>query len=206
MSKQTLSTLERIHQAARAEFREKGFPSASLRSIVKSLGMTTGAFYGYYPSKEALYEALVGPHYNYLIRRFRQAQSEFAHLPHHRQPDELGSFSGGCMFDMLHYAYAHLEECQLLLTASEGTRFAGLVDEMVEIEVTATHDYMAVLGELGRPAPRLDPRLEHILITGMFRTFFELILHTMPLEEAENYLRQMRAFYTAGWLEVMGQS
>ena len=87
MSEQTLSTLERIHQAARAEFREKGFPSASLRSIVKSLGMTTGAFYGYYPSKEALYEALVGPHYNYLIRRFRQAQSEFAHLPHHRQPD-----------------------------------------------------------------------------------------------------------------------
>ena len=58
MTEQQPTTLERIHQAARAEFREKGFPSASLRSIVKSLGMTTGAFYGYYPSKEALYEAL----------------------------------------------------------------------------------------------------------------------------------------------------
>ena len=73
MPEQQPTTLERIHQAARAESREKGFPSASLRRIVKSLGMTTGAFYGYYPSKEALYEALVGPHYDYLIRRFRQA-------------------------------------------------------------------------------------------------------------------------------------
>ena len=200
------TTLERIHQAARAEFRAQGFQRASLRKIVKSAGLTTGAFYGYYSSKEALFEALVGEAYDYLMGRFREAQEAFARLPREEQPRELADFSGMCMFDMLHYAYDHLEECQLLLTASEGTRFAGLVDEMVEIEVTATHDYMAVLGELGRPAPRLDPRLEHILITGMFRTFFELILHAMPLEEAENYLRQMRAFYTAGWLEVMGQA
>ena len=41
------------------------------------------------------------------------------------------------MFDMLHYAYAHLEECKLILCCSEGTRFSGLIDEMVEIEVDA---------------------------------------------------------------------
>ncbi|HIT27614.1 MAG TPA: TetR/AcrR family transcriptional regulator, partial [Candidatus Faecousia gallistercoris] len=43
------------------------------------------------------------------------------------------------------------------------------------------------------------------LITGMFRTFFELIIHAMPLNEAEKYLREMRAFYTAGWMKIMGQ-
>ena len=53
------STLERIHQAARKEFRERGFRSASLRSIVKSVGMTTGAFYGYYKSKEDLFSSIV---------------------------------------------------------------------------------------------------------------------------------------------------
>ncbi len=109
------------------------------------------------------------------------------------------------MFDMLHYAYDHLEECQLLLCAAEGTQFAGLVDKMVQIETDATHDYMEVLEELGRPVPEIDLRLEHILITGMFRTFFELIIHAMPLPEAENYLREMRTFYTAGWMKIMGQ-
>ncbi len=199
------STLERIHQAARKEFRARGFRDASLRSIVKSLGMTTGAFYGYYNSKEELFAALVGKHYDYLIERFRRAQNEFAELPRERQPEVLGDISGMCMFDMLHYAYEHLEDCQLLLCSSEGTRFAGLIDEMVEIEVEATHAYQEVLKALGRPSPEIDLRLEHILITGMFHTFFELIIHEMPLPEAENYLNEMRAFYTAGWMKIMGQ-
>ena len=199
------STLARIHQAARNEFREWGFRAASLRNIVKSVGMTTGAFYGYYKSKEELFAALVEEHYNYLIQRFRQAQEEFARLPLEQQPEALGDFSGECMLDMLHYAYDHLEECQLLLCSAEGTRFAGLVDEMVQIEVDATHAYQAVLNVLGRPSPEIDLRLEHILITGMFHTFFELIIHQMPLPEAENYLREMRAFYTAGWSKIMGQ-
>lgn len=44
----------------KVEFLEKGFKSASLRNIVKAVGLTTGAFYGYYKSKEELFDALVG--------------------------------------------------------------------------------------------------------------------------------------------------
>lgn len=199
------STLERIHRTARKEFRERGFHSASLRNIVKSVGMTTGAFYGYYKSKEELFAALVEEHYRYILDRFCRAQEEFARLPQEKQPEALGDSSGPCMSDILHYAYEHLEDCQLLLCSSEGTRFAGLVDQMVEIEVSATHAYQAVLKELGRPSPEIDLRLEHILITGMFHTFFELIIHEMPLSEAEEYLQEMREFYTAGWMKIMGQ-
>lgn len=47
---ETHSTLEHIHIAAKKEFLEKGFRSVSLRNIVKSAGVTTGAFYGYYSS------------------------------------------------------------------------------------------------------------------------------------------------------------
>ena len=197
------STLIRIHQAAKAEFLEKGFRGASLRNIVKSVGMTTGAFYGYYKSKEELFEALVGEPHDYLIGRFKDAQREFAQLPHEQQPEVMGDISGLCMYDML--PYAHLEECKLILCCSEGTRFSGLIDEMVEIEVESTHTYLAVLNELGRPSPKIDPKLEHILITGMFHTFFELVIHEMPLRDAENYIREMRAFYTAGWMKIMGQ-
>ena len=200
-----LTTLERIHQAAKTEFLEKGYKDASLRNIVKSVGMTTGAFYGYYKSKEELFEALVGEHYAYLLNCFQKAQKKFADLPHERQPEVMGDISGVCMFDMLHYAYDHLEECKLILCCSEGTKFSGLIDEMVEIEAAATHAYQEVLQELGRPSPQIDPALEHILITGMFHTFFELVIHEMPLKDAENYVKEMRAFYTAGWMKIMGQ-
>ncbi len=199
------TTLESIHQAAKKEFLEKGYQSASLRNIVKSVGMTTGAFYGYYNSKEELFEALVGKHYDFMMNCFQEAQRAFTELPPEQQPENLSQISGLCMFDMLHYAYEHLEEFKLILCCSQGTRFAGFIDEMVEIELKGTHDYQDVLRKLGRPSPHIDPRLEHILITGMFNAFFELIIHEMPMEEAENYLREMRTFYTAGWMKIMGQ-
>ena len=168
-------------------------------------GMTTGAFYGYYKSMEELFAALVGEHYDYLINRFKDAQEEFSNISPERQPEVMSEISGLCMFDMLRYAYQHLEECKLILCCSEGTRFSGMIDEMVEIELESTHAYKQVLKKIGRPSPDIDPRLEHILITGMFHTFFELIIHEMPYPDAENYVKEMREFYTAGWMKIMGQ-
>lgn len=45
-------TQTRILAAAKTEFLEKGFRNASLRTIVKLAGVTTGAFYGYYSNKD----------------------------------------------------------------------------------------------------------------------------------------------------------
>lgn len=205
MSTAERTTLELIHAAAKAEFLKKGFKSASLRNIVKEAGVTTGAFYGYYKSKEELFEALVREQYEHFMACFCKAQEDFAKLPAKEQPDNLSSISGKCMMEMLIYAYDHLDEFKLILCCSEGTRFAGMLDEMVEIETKATHDYQAVLNNLGRPSMQIDPRLEHILITGMFNAYFELIIHEMPLEQAKLYLEEMRAFYTAGWMKIMGQ-
>ena len=205
MSETEQTTLNLILSAAMKEFLEKGFRAASLRSIVKAAGVTTGAFYGYFKSKEDLFEALVGTQYAYFLNCFCEAQKQFAQLPPQQQPENLGSISGACMYDMLLYAYEPLNEFKLILCCSEGTRFANLIDEMAEIETKGTHDYLEVLKALGRPSPPIDERLEHILITGMFNTFFELIIHEMPLEEAKHYLQEMRAFYTAGWMKIMGQ-
>ena len=55
MEEKSPDTLEKIQQSALEEFSEKGFLGASLRQIVKNAGVTTGAFYGYYSSKEALF-------------------------------------------------------------------------------------------------------------------------------------------------------
>ena len=77
MSEAGQTTLHLILSAAMQEFLEKGYKSASLRNIVKTAGVTTGAFYGYYDSKEDLFEALVGEHYNFLLERFCKAQKMY---------------------------------------------------------------------------------------------------------------------------------
>lgn len=48
--------------------------------IVKDAGVTTGAFYGYYNSKEELFEALVDDKYQHIINMYVSTQNEFLML------------------------------------------------------------------------------------------------------------------------------
>ncbi len=205
MSESESSTLELIHTAAKAEFMEKGFQAASLRNIVKKAGVTTGAFYGYYDSKEELFAALVGPSYEYMMDRYRQAHEYFENLPMEKQPEQMGKMSSECMYDMLGFTCGHMDEFYLILKCSEGTKYASMIDDMVELEVESTHKYYKVLEQLGTPAPKIDERLEHIVATGLIGAFFEMVLHRMPFEDAKAFLQQLNDFYTAGWMKIMGQ-
>ncbi|WP_195447660.1 TetR/AcrR family transcriptional regulator [Flavonifractor plautii] len=205
MEERSTATLEKIQQAALAEFLDKGFLGASLRQIVKNAGVTTGAFYGYFSSKEALFNAIVEPHAAALMGRFMEAQTTFAELPEKEQPEHMGLESGRCVDWMVDYICAHREPVKLLLCCAEGTSYEHFVHNMVEVEVEYTQRYMEVLRRLGRDIPVLDKSLCHIIASGMFNGIFEIVVHDMPRDQAMQDVDQLRAFYTAGWSKLMGE-
>lgn len=205
MEERSTATLEKIQQAALAEFLDKGFLGASLRQIVKNAGVTTGAFYGYFSSKEALFNAIVEPHAAALMGRFMEAQTTFAELPEKEQPEHMGLESGRCADWMVDYICAHREPVKLLLCCAEGTSYEHFVHNMVEVEVEYTQRYMEVLRRLGRDIPVLDKSLCHIIASGMFNGIFEIVVHDMPRDQAMRDVDQLRAFYTAGWSKLMGE-
>lgn len=205
MEERSTATLEKIQQAALAEFLDKGFLGASLRQIVKNAGVTTGAFYGYFSSKEALFNAIVEPHAAALMGRFMEAQTTFAELPEKEQPEHMGLESGRCVDWMVDYICAHREPVKLLLCCAEGTSYEHFVHNMVEVEVEYTKRYMEVLRRLGRDIPVLDKSLCHIIASGMFNGIFEIVVHDMPRDQAMRDVDQLRAFYTAGWSKLMGE-
>ena len=205
MEERSTATLEKIQQAALAEFLDKGFLGASLRQIVKNAGVTTGAFYGYFSSKEALFNAIVEPHAAALMGRFMEAQTTFAELPEKEQPEHMGLESGRCVDWMVDYICAHREPVKLLLCCAEGTSYEHFVHNMVEVEVEYTQRYMEVLRRLGRDIPVLDKSLCHIIASGMFNGIFEIVVHDMPRDQAMRDVDQLRAFYTACWSKLMGE-
>ena len=205
MKEKSSDTGEKIQQAALEEFSEKGFLGASLRQIVKNAGVTTGAFYGYFSSKEALFASLVEPHAAALMGRFMEAQTGFAELPEQEQPAHMGEASGDYVDWMVDYICEHREPVNLLLCRAEGTSYEHFVHNMVEVEVEYTLKYMEVLRRLGKDIPQLDQSLCHIIASGMFNGLFEIVIHDMPREQAHRDVTQFRTFYTAGWLELMGQ-
>lgn len=205
MAKQIEGVYENIIACATKEFLNKGYADASLRTIATEAHTTTGSIYTRFGDKEGLFEAIVGKHYDKIIEMYKAAQDEFASLPEESQPDNMASISGNCMYDGLLYCYDNLDVFKLILLKSEETKFSHMIDEMVKIEADATHKYLNVLKRLGKPSPKIDTKLEHMIITGMFNTYFELIIHEMPIEDAKLYLKEMREFYTAGWMKIMGQ-
>ena len=204
MEEKMSATLESIQRAAMQEFLDKGFQGASLRQIVKNAGGTTGAFYGYFSSKEALFASLVEPHAAALMGRFMEAQTGFAELPEQEQPAHMGEASGDYVDWMVDYICEHREPVNLLLCRAEGTSYEHFVHNMVEVEVEYTLKYMEVLRRLGKDIPQLDQSLCHIIASGMFNGLFEIVIHDMPREQALRDVDQLRDFYTAGWLKLMG--
>ena len=199
MEERTTATLEKIQEAALAEFLDKGFQATSLRQIVKNAGVTTGAFYGYFSSKEALFNALVGPHATALMGKFMEAQISFAELPEEQHLEHTGMESG----PYPDWMGQHREPVKLLLTRAEGTSYEHFVHNMVEVEVEYTLQYMEVLRRLGKDITVLDKSLCHIIASGMMGGIFEIVIHDMPREQALRDVDQLREFYTAGWLKLM---
>lgn len=205
MEERSNPTLESLQQAAMQEFLDKGFLGASLRQIVKNAGVTTGAFYGYFSSKEALFAALVEPHAAALMGRFMEAQISFAELPESEQPEHMGIDSSDCIHWMVEYICAHREPVKLLICRAEGTSYEHFVHNMVEVEVESTLRYTEVLRRLGRNVPEISPSLCHIIASGMFNGLFEIVIHDMPRDQALRDVEQFRDFYTGGWLKLMGE-
>ena len=199
MRAENLTTLTNIRKAAKAEFLAKGFKSASLRNIVKTAGLTTGAFYGYYGSKEELFCALVDEPYQ-VFHGTVQAGTGGVCLPSSRMSAgeygrDIRAVHGLDGTRMYMRITMRLNCCCAVRKVQNMRTWCTM---MVEIEVAGHAPVcMQVLRSLGRTDPlRLDPQLEHILVSGMFTGFFEMVVHDMPQETSDQLSSGSCAHFT----------
>ena len=81
--------------------------------------------------------------------RYRQTHESFESLPMEKQPEQIGKMSSECMYDLLGFSCEHMDEFYLILKCSEGTKYASMINDMVELEVESTHKYYKVLEQPG---------------------------------------------------------
>ncbi len=204
MSDYESTTLNAILTAACGEFLKHGFQGASLRHIVKQAGVTTGAFYGYFDSKEALFDALVKEPYHHLLALYRQVLTTFAAMPPEEQRTQMADYTRTCIMGMTDYIYAHFDAFKLLLCGAEGTRYENLIHDLAQMDCDATRDFSQTMHTSGVALNPVNPYLEHILTSGMFYAYFELVVHDIPQEHAAPYIHQLVDFYQAGWQRILG--
>lgn len=205
MAKQIEGVAERILSFAKAEFLDKGYTDASLRTIAAAAETSTNSIYVRFQDKEGLFSAIVEPVLNEMIERFVKIQETFHRMDRAEQAAQMPDYADGGTMELVEYMYDHLDEFRLLLDASYGTRFHNFVDELVRIEVEYTYKYMEAVGSTAQLGDATTQRLLHIVTTSRFESIFEIIRHGMSLEEAREYIGLLSRYHRTGFLAVFGE-
>lgn len=202
MAKQIEGVSERILECAKAEFLDKGYTDASLRTIAAAAGTSTNSIYVRFQDKEGLFSAIVEPVLNEMTERFLKIQEKFCRMGRTEQAARMAEYADGGTLELIGYMYDHLDEFRLLLDASYGTRFHNFVDEMVQVEVEYTYKYMETIGCPAKIGDTMTETVLHIVTTAYFEGLFEVVRHGMDREEAKKYIDLLGRYHHTGFAAI----
>ena len=199
MSTKAEDTEKNILNTARKHFLKDGFSGASLRNIVKDAGLTTGAFYKYYPTKEALFDALTDPYIEHIYQIYDRVVEDFEKLSAKEQTSNMSDTSGDGMDQMIDYIYEHYDNFRLLLKCGDSGKFETFIHNMVDREMRSSLEYVKKMKEDGIEIPIVGESLMHTIYTGFFSSIFQIIEHDIDKEIAKRNVHKLREFNTGGW-------
>ena len=199
MSTKAEDTEKNILNTARKHFLKDGFSGASLRNIVKDAGLTTGAFYKYYPTKEALFDALTDPYIEHIYQIYDRIVEDFEKLSAKEQTSNMSDTSGDGMDQMIDYIYEHYDNFRLLLKCGDSGKFELFIHNMVDREMRSSLEYVKKMKEDGIEIPIVGESLMHMIYTGFFSSIFQIIEHDIDKETAKRNVHKLREFNTGGW-------
>lgn len=199
MSTKAEDTEKNILNTARKHFLKDGFSGASLRNIVKDAGLTTGAFYKYYPTKEALFDALTDPYIEHIFQIYDRVVEDFEKLSAKEQTSNMSDTSGDGMDQMIDYIYEHYDNFRLLLKCGDSGKFETFIHNMVDREMRSSLEYVKKMKEDGIEIPIVGESLMHMIYTGFFSSIFQIIEHDIDKETAKRNVHKLREFNTGGW-------
>ena len=197
-------TKTRILECAQTEFAEKGFMRASLRSICKNAGVTTGALYFFFKDKEDLFASLVKEpleKVNAILLMHYQKQRIRMQEPNLKMEDFVL-----CMDkweQILPVLYAYRECFLLLLTKAQGSSLETIRDSFVAIEQKENE---LLAGEMERrfhilPVEAAVLRWISQLHVG---AFVDIVVQMETETDALTHLNRIFPYLASGWRGIFG--
>lgn len=201
MPRDKTATHQKVIEAAREEFLEYGFQDASMRRIAERVGMTAAGLYRHFPSKAAMFEALVEP----AAKDMKSWLKEHMETGMSRVESDSESLWESTWVDLMRdLVYPRMEEYRLLLTCAAGTKYENFFHDLVEDSQAQMAVAIHRLKELGYPVLDVSDAELHMLLSAYNTALFEPVMHGYTLEEAEKSLPTVEAFFLPGWKKLMG--
>lgn len=194
---------ERILEAARKEFIEKGFSDASMRNIANEIGITATALYRHYSNKEEIFEAVVAP----AVKDWeRLCNSESDRQTSIGRNEGLEAMWGNDVqveriVDMI---YRRFDEHRLLFFGSKGTKYEDFLHYIVTRVQKETLNFMEELKGMGVSVNEVDEKDMHLILSAQYSAMLEMVKHDYSYEEAIKYAGTINRFFKEGWRKFLG--
>ena len=196
--KHELNTREKILDAAKREFLNKGFAGTNVRAVAQEAGVTTGALYNLFKNKDGIFEALVGGVFD-----------EFLHILAHNdvfEAKKLGMKTGELsaitevsrhrFLKMVDFFYVNWDAMKLLICCAKGSSYEHVFDKAIDFMESET---LQLLKLDGVKMSRRRKFFIHVMVTSHFENLKEIFYHDLTKSEAADFMLDFNVYHCGGW-------
>lgn len=200
---------EKIIQAAKDEFSEFSYEKASMRRIGKRCGLTAAALYRHFISKEELFNSLVEPVVddlrNWIIENSKEAEAQiqsFKEKPSFDQYIDIWKDVERRMISEVIYPKADF--FSMMINGGSSGNTSSFLDRYTDYQINSMVVHLARLKDLGFQIADVSMEWANVVIRSYCAALFEPVSKRIPLDKAQEYYRELDAFYRAGWKKMLG--
>lgn len=181
----------RLIDCARAEFLEKGYEKASLRTICKNADVTTGALYFFFKNKADIFETIVSGKAQRLMQ-----------LVERQTEAELGGSSRSAVYqhELSEYLCRNKDEVHILLNGSKGTRYESFSKEYI---AAAAKGFFAFYDKCGGTAEYRD--IMRIIVSMRVQGYLEILKGDYDMDKMMKFSAFIEAYGDSGFAGMMNQ-
>lgn len=204
MGEASAETKKKILDSAMAEFLDKGFMNASLRTIAANAGLTTGAMYRHFKDKDALFCALVDDAIEFATKAVMMGD-----VSHHMNLDTLASKEhfeeeNRQTNELLNYMFDNFDAYTLLLTKAAGSTHEHFQEEICDLYTKNCEQLFNWLFKNKISSRKIDKMSAHFIASTVINAFMEIITHRMTKKAALQYIENIVAFTRYGMMHMIG--
>lgn len=197
-------THENILKSARLQFKEKGFRDASIRKICSDAGVTNGAFYAHFESKEDLFAGIVEPCIEELTRLYADEEERFLDIT--CSEDVVNAFRGAYISikGFIEYVCDNREEFLLILESSAGTKYEDFVQTLTEYEAESMRSFLEASAEYISSKENVSDNIIRMGASFLISTVFDGLKREMSVDEIVHETKLVSDYCAAGYKYILG--
>ncbi|MBQ3394559.1 MAG: TetR/AcrR family transcriptional regulator [Oscillospiraceae bacterium] len=191
-------TKKSLIESATTEFLSMGYRKASLRDICGNAGVTTGALYFFFDSKEALFNEIITP----VLSEIKDTVEAYYDAKLSLETSD-GDSDLEFGTNMVKYYYDNKDICDIILSNRNYPVIRDFFDEAISYMDDRMTRLQKLRAQAGAGRKPINRYTRHWLSHLQIDSFLNVLTHTPDLESAINQVAVTVTFIRAGYHAII---